>query len=342
MESVQKGRTTLGHNKEVPSARDHGFDNIRCILVLCVVFSHLLEICTPFFGHLRIYCFVYSFHMPAFLFLFGYFARYRPRRILFGWVLPYVLFQTVYILFSRVVLGMETAFQYTTPYWLLWYLLVCSFYQVLLPMYEKDSPKKAAISLCVIFVISLLVGYEKKVEYHMALSRFFVFQPWFVLGYYVRKFWSEKLFDGWSRWRLLLVPVAVCVSLYGIKYLGIIDTMLYGTSPYEVLGYTPGIRAYNALMALSWICVFLLVIKPLMNRKLPLITALGENTLPVFLLHGFIVKAIPVYFPNLLSSPVRVIGVACGIVLVLGNPIFGKCFRYLFSDRWYQRLADKR
>ena len=314
--------------------RDHGFDNIRFILILCVVFSHLLEVCAPFYGHLRLYCYIYSFHMPVFIFLFGYFARYEPGRILFGWVIPYLLFQTVYILFSNYVLGVEKAFQYTTPHWILWYLLVCIFYQLLIPVYQTKSPRRAVAALVALFAISLLIGYEKKVEYHMALSRFFVFQPWFVMGFYARQFGLGRLFEKF-RWPcLLLIPLAVVVSIYGIRQLGIIDTMLYETSPYKDLDYHPGIRAYHFLMALCWLGVFLLVFKPLLRKKLPVITTLGENTLPVFLLHGFFTRSAELYAPNHISTPFRVFMVALVLVIVLGNPLFGRAFRFLFSGKW--------
>ena len=51
--------------------RDYSLDNVRFVLIFSVVFAHLLEVCTPFKGSSLIYKIIYSFHMPAFVFLFG-------------------------------------------------------------------------------------------------------------------------------------------------------------------------------------------------------------------------------------------------------------------------------
>ena len=56
--------------------RDYSLDNVRFVLIFSVVFAHLLEVCEPFTGSWLIYKFIYSFHMPAFIFLFGYNVKY--------------------------------------------------------------------------------------------------------------------------------------------------------------------------------------------------------------------------------------------------------------------------
>ena len=84
--------------------RDYSLDNIRFVLIFSVVFAHLLEVCPPFGGSLQIYKFLYSFHMPAFVFLFGYHAKFAPKAIVYRWFFPYIIFQCAYISFSSFVL----------------------------------------------------------------------------------------------------------------------------------------------------------------------------------------------------------------------------------------------
>ena len=112
---------------------DYGFDNIRGILIACVVFGHMLEVCAPFPYHNTIYRIIYSFHMPVFVFVTGYFSRLSRRKLLFNWVSPYLVFQTVYIVVEQL-LGKNIRMQYSTPYWHLWFLLVCIGYQLLIPL----------------------------------------------------------------------------------------------------------------------------------------------------------------------------------------------------------------
>lgn len=56
--------------------RDYFFDNARAILILLVVFGHMLQPYTSGDKYLSaLYLVIYSFHMPTFLFISGYFAK---------------------------------------------------------------------------------------------------------------------------------------------------------------------------------------------------------------------------------------------------------------------------
>ena len=111
-------------NLHLSPPRDYSVANVRFILIFSVVFAHLLEVCAPFKGSWLIYKFIYTFHMPAFIFLFGYNAKYSPKKIVYRWCLPYAIFQCAYISFAKFILNANTNFQFTTPYWLLWYMLL--------------------------------------------------------------------------------------------------------------------------------------------------------------------------------------------------------------------------
>ena len=56
--------------------RDYFFDNARAFLIFLVVFGHLLQPYTSEDKFLSaLYLLIYSFHMPTFLFISGYFAK---------------------------------------------------------------------------------------------------------------------------------------------------------------------------------------------------------------------------------------------------------------------------
>ena len=56
--------------------RDYFFDNARAILIFLVVLGHLLQPYTSEDKFLQaLYLLIYSFHMPTFLFISGYFAK---------------------------------------------------------------------------------------------------------------------------------------------------------------------------------------------------------------------------------------------------------------------------
>lgn len=318
------------------SSRDYSLDNIRFILIFLVVFAHLLEICTPFSGSGKIYKFIYSFHMPAFIFLFGYNARFATKKIVYRWCVPYVVFQCAYLIFAKTVLKQNVAIQFTTPYWLLWYMLACIFYQLLLPMLDTDDKRKQILAILSAFTISILIGYENTAGYYVTLSRFFVFQPWFILGYYCKK---NSFFDWLSLNSKLQIPaltlsalVIILLTPYIVK---LPNGLLYGSYSYTKCKGTFFMRASVILMALSMILFIFIGSRRFLDKK-SIITKFGQNTWSTFLLHGFAVKAIPLYCSNLVSSPWKVILLTCAIVLLTGNKWCSTAVRYI-SFAWIER-----
>lgn len=318
--------------------REYGFDNLRGLLMILVVFGHLLEHCGPFPGIGLLYRSIYSCHMPAFIFLTGYYARYDVKKIVGGLLVPYVVFQTVYILFDRWLTGEETPMQFTTPYWILWYLAACILYYLLLPAYAAESRRRQFLALGITFVLSLLAGYDRTVGYPFSLSRFLVFQPWFLLGYYCRQGGWIPAVKEWFRKKALplglFMTAAVCILVLLMHMFAVSPEILYGARSYESEGYGPGVRLFAGMTALAWIGFGCFALQPLLRWRQPMLTALGQNTMPVYLLHGFAVRYIQQRQPGMLETPQHVLLVAGLLLATLGNPIVGKGFRYVFSGNW--------
>ncbi len=321
-------------------SRDYGSDNLRFFLILFVVFAHLLESAPAFKGSDLLYRTIYSFHMPAFLFLLGYYAKYSPKRILFSWAVPYLSFQTLYILFAENVLKRETQLQYTTPYWILWYLLACLFYLLLIPLYDVAGRGRRLVMLAVSVAVALWVGNETTVGYYMSLSRFLVFQPWFLLGFCWRR--EEKLQAIVSKGKarlvlgILSVPL-IALSAWFMEKNQVPKALLYGSYSYNYVGHTQKLRGTVMLIALVWIVFLFIVIKPFLTKKIFPITYIGQNTLPVFLLHGFVLRAIPKFHPEWISTPWKVVLVTLAILLVFGNGIAKKVV-YVAGFSWLEKL----
>ena len=80
-------------------------DNMKAFLIGCVVLGHLCEVIKfPYSSYL--YLLIYSFHMPAFVFLSGFCSSREVHydKIARNYVYPYVVFQILYVLFDRIVL----------------------------------------------------------------------------------------------------------------------------------------------------------------------------------------------------------------------------------------------
>lgn len=104
------------------AARDPYFDNLKFILIACVVAGHALEPlnATSPLSH-ALYNFIYFFHIPLFVFVTGYFSKQMDK--IGGLVALYLVFETLYTLMDYVLNQRDVFhFTYLTPYWVTWYL----------------------------------------------------------------------------------------------------------------------------------------------------------------------------------------------------------------------------
>lgn len=196
-------------------------DNIRFIAMFCVILGHLLELLFNEKSINFIYRVIYSFHMPLFIFLSGYFAKFNRIKILYSLTFPYIVFQTLYLIFDNLLIKNNNGFsiQYTTPYFHLWYLLALTFYYLLIPFFNVSNKKRIGIIIAA-FVLSLVVGFESTIGYYFSLSRFMVFLPYFLCGYYSSKsnWLTQKLNSIGSshilRLCVILGIIFSCVYIY--------------------------------------------------------------------------------------------------------------------------------
>ena len=324
--------------RKIPKPRNHKFDNLRAILIILVVFGHLLE---TFSGSARgiIYNVIYTFHMPCFIFVTGYFAKFNAKKILKRFLLPYIVFQTLYCIFDLWVLHRrETlSLQYTTPYWLMWYLLSVMCYYMFIPMIKTTSVRNALIVLGTAFAVAIYIGTDTSVYRFLSFSRTVVFFPFFALGYYsATAFKTGKLMALRDKALPYVIGASVFVAVFGeylVIKLQIPKNLLYGTMSYEKAQSSIWHRILVFFVALSVIVILLAVVP---NKKIPLLSALGQGTFPVFLLHGFVVRLFLTYkYFNYLnfSEGVNILisfGIAIVLCALFGNTLIKKLFAILF------------
>jgi fucose 4-O-acetylase-like acetyltransferase len=210
-----------------------------------------------------------------------------------------------------------TKVQFSRPYWLMWFMLVMILYHLLIPFIESfDNIWLVFAASC---ALSLLVGFDTNIGYTMSLGRFFTFLPYFVLGMAFRRLKLDKFTDK-KAFRIItaIIAVLVCIGV-GFYSDGIIGRYaLYGALSYEKGKYTIGIKLLLLVIGINW-CFFLMWAFP--NHKMPIISDIGQNTLMIYLLHGFIKLYLENYIENngiSLSLPAT-LAVSIIIVEVLGN-----------------------
>lgn len=142
----------------------------------------------PFEHSDAIYRCIYMFHMPGFALLSGLcWKQDNTEKIFIRLIYPYMVFQTLYTAFQFFIMKNEVMLQYTTPYWLMWYLLALTMWE-LLAVAIKISKCNGIPILCGAVIISLLIGYDNSVGYFLSFSRTMVLLPFFVLGIWMQYF----------------------------------------------------------------------------------------------------------------------------------------------------------
>ncbi|MEK5523169.1 acyltransferase [Heyndrickxia sporothermodurans] len=277
------------------SKRSLYFDNAKLILIFLVVFGHVIS---PLKGNddllFTLYTVIFLFHMPAFILISGYFAKgYRKKGYLLKSVkkilLPYLIFQAIYSFFYFIN-GDEKSltFDFLQPHWTLWFLLSLFCWNVLIYAFAKLK----WIGLIVAVAIGIAIGYVDQVGNYLSLSRTFVFFPYFLLGFLI-----EQKHINWIKNMKFSAVIGVLIILstfllFGLSFPKDAVPWLLGSSSYADMGnaeWFDGLfRMLQYLLTLIVIFGFFALV-PATGSKL---TIIGQRTLYIYLLHGFIIKII--------------------------------------------------
>lgn len=321
--------------------RDYKMDNFRLLLIFLVLLGHFMEL---FKGELTssLYKIIYSFHMPAFLFLTGFFARFDRRKIVFQLIYPYILFQIIYQAFDALVYKEKDTFtiKFGTPFWLLWYLLITIFCYLLLPLFDSKNKSSRTTIVITSIILALLSGFDTSLGYYGSLARFFSFLPFFIAGYYASH--TEKKQKNPLWFALLLGVLLIAASYYVISSPEITKDVLYASYSYKKAEYNAYIKLFLLLLGFAWIA-FLLFIIP--NKKIPMLSVLGQHTLSVFLLHGFLVRLAKKHKIFCYSEPENLLYaviLSVTIICLFGNPWSAKWFDRIFTGKWIDHLLHRK
>ncbi|PCC25503.1 hypothetical protein CIK75_07425 [Glutamicibacter sp. BW78] len=279
--------------------RDQRLDIAKGLLIGLVVLGHLLEgtnVWSATTVRLPL-TLIYAFHMPAFAFLTGITGtpknlvrRVGPLLVLL------VLFQFLYFGATRV-LKPGAEFEWDTPFWMLWFLVAMIWWLLLTPIIDKFPRASIAVSTALAIAVTAVPW----IGYPLSLGRALVFLPFYAVGYAYGKRvldWcmsSTKVLKG--------VTVAGAASALMVLYFAHLKhEWFYGSLSADSLDANPAeglvIRSALLLAAGLGIMAFLMLVP---QRESPGLAMVGRHTLPVFLLHGFIVLGAELYLPAVLA-----------------------------------------
>lgn len=178
------------------NTREKLFDNVRGILIYLVVLGHLMAFRREEAPIIKgIYYAIYMFHMPAFVFITGYFSKNTERSrdtAVEKFLIPFLVFNTTFTIVEYIVKGKISLFtdkyDFTKPKWGLWFLLACFIWKLLA---KEFAHMRAALAVSI--VIGLCVPFFPYNDSMLGFGRSIGFLPFFVAGLRCRAEWLEKL-----------------------------------------------------------------------------------------------------------------------------------------------------
>ncbi|MBB2482389.1 acyltransferase family protein [Bacillus sp. APMAM] len=321
------------------SSRSLYFDNAKFILIFLVVFGHVIS---PLKSNdnilFTLYSVIFLFHMPAFILISGYFSKgFHKKGHLWKSVkkilVPYVIFQVIYSIFYYWN-GHDSSLNIDLlhPHWTLWFLLSLFCWNLLLYVFAKLRWVGLGISV----VIGIGIGYWDHVGSFLSLSRTFVFFPYFLLGFLLERKHLELVKKVKYSTLIGFVVLVGTMLLFGTLFPKDAVPWLLGDTSYAGMGnkeITDGfIRAAQYFLTAIVIYGFLSIV-PSGGFKW---TVIGERTLYVYLLHGFIIKTIETFVSddtlNAVSDQyITLLLFSLGICLLLGSYFIKKYTRPLIE-----------
>ncbi|MFJ7188338.1 MULTISPECIES: acyltransferase family protein [Streptomyces] len=272
--------------------RDPYFDNVKYLAIVLVAVAHAWE---PVMDGSRatraLYMIVYTFHMPAFILISGYFSRTfdmsapKVKRLLTGVVVPYILFETAYSLFRRYVDDApDTPISLTDPLYLTWFLIALFIWRITTPIWlALRHPLAVALTIAVLASVTPGIGDD------LDLQRVLQFLPFFVIGLLMKP--EHFRLIRRREVRLLALPLFASALLFA-----------YWIAPHMQLSWFYRASSVQERGAPWWsglvlalgllVCGLVLTIGflALVPGRRTWFTALGAGTICGYLLHGFLIK----------------------------------------------------
>lgn len=275
-------------NEKIRSAY---WDNVKVLLMFLVVLGHYFGYGFVygdlsggrFFIPNGIYGFVYTFHMPMFSFVSGYFSKHTEKchsRAVGEYLIPYLGFNTLCVVMNRLLLGVPLVNPITQPYNHMWYLFALFFWRFTAKWMEKIPWSWVWTGL-----LTAVLSFTPLMEWELT-SRLFLFWPFFLLGLRMeeKQVLTVKKLPHW-----------LCgLVLAGGLVLSVLVLKVFDCSTYRLcfigrrLGFNFGGILELCKLALRYgtAMIFGGCVMNLVPRRGMKITEMGRNTMSIYLLHA--------------------------------------------------------
>ncbi|MFJ9580396.1 acyltransferase family protein [Streptomyces sp. NPDC101191] len=284
----------VGTSESAAPGRAAYFDNAKLLAVVLVVCGHFWE---PLIGQPEqrpvkaLYLLVYAFHMPAFVFISGYFTRTytaqprQVRRLATGVLIPFILWGVLLALFNSFLTETQPKLLPLTPVWVTWFLIALFLWRLSAPLWQNLRAPVTTTTAVFLAAGAFSLGAQ------LSITRVLQFLPFFVLGLTVS---PERL--AWLRDRVWARPAAVVAFVTAGVGAYVIAPDISAVWFYRSAGaselhvsYLHWLVQASAVYAVGLVLTGAFLV--LVPSRRTWFTALGAGTMSAFLLHAFVRQA---------------------------------------------------
>lgn len=266
-------------------SRDYLFDNYKVLLIALVVMGHFIELSYRNNDFLyTVKWLIVSFHMPAFIFISGYFSkRDLPLKTLIQKLLiPYLVYELLYYTLYTFIIEKPTELYLLYPKFSLWYIQALFFWRLLTPVIRR-IPGYMILSV----IAGLLVGCSDMPGNLLSIPRTLVFFPFFLAGTRFDRSLLTRFRTRKNQWLSGIFIVSFVLFLIlepGHKALS--PKIFYGRYNYDYLGQTAleGILCRLFCYATGFAMTFAIAL--LISEKRLCCSFAGSRTMAIYLFHG--------------------------------------------------------
>lgn len=333
------------------------WDNLKGVLIICVVIGHFVQYGAAqeeltLFRNVFIY--IYSFHMPMFIFVMGLFykrteeTQLKTDRIRYYLIL-YVGLKTLIFLLRQWLTG-EGSFTLLSEDGTPWYMFAAAVYMGLAYVIRNQKP---AFVVTVSVLLGIFVGYDASIGDFLVLSRIFVYAPFFFLGYYAEPKTLARQLDGRKMNYVIALMVMIGLAVYCSRNLETAYAyrpLFTGRHAYQVCKEIENCSGWNRILSYGIALVVGMSLAVWMpNRKIPLLTNCGRHSLGVYFWHRLVLYILNFYMVettlqnfDLLWYQIIWMAIAVILALVLSLPVFEVPLQWLAKLCGDKAKADVR
>jgi len=231
---------------------------------------------------MTVFGFIYSFHMPLFIFISGYFTKSitwsKYKKSFVSIMAVYWVFQTLFMIPSWIDGSFSWIDYLTNPRSVLWYIIGLLFWRLWFAILPKKFIK---FPLIMGGALVLAYGIHAVNDQNYFYTRILTFYPYFILGYFCPKEIITKIREGKKVFSIVFLAILLVALYFFVDYTLIFS--MFGGMPYK---HYSSVLVGVGQITLCYILAILASMS-VINLCTERFYKLGSSTLDIYLIHPF-------------------------------------------------------